>query len=164
MTGTWTSSGSGTSSMSGPERTSATTRCPLYDGSSSTRQAGRQSLSQQQTSSSGSYCSTSREMKSMNPRTALTGVPSSAVISGTPKKARKYIEAESRSINLGPDLVTTASCQSVRLRCPRDVLHHRGHRPADPPAAGGRRPDVLHRPREGDRAVHLGGAPARQAA
>ena len=35
----------------------------------------------------------------MKPRTALTGVPSSLVISGTPKKARKYIEAESRSIN-----------------------------------------------------------------
>ena len=34
----------------------------------------------------------------MKPRTALTGVPSSAVISGTPKKARKYIEAESSSI------------------------------------------------------------------
>ena len=47
---------------------------------------------------------------------------------------------------------------------PRDVLHARGHRPADPSAAGGRRPDVLHRPREGHRAVHLRRAPARQAA
>jgi hypothetical protein len=38
-------------------------------------------------------------MKSSSPRTALTGVPSGALISGTPKKARKYIEAESRSIS-----------------------------------------------------------------
>src|SRR3954447_20216481 len=106
MIGTCTSSGSGTSSMSGPDGTSATTRCDLYVGSSSTRQCGRQSLSQQQTSSSGSYCSTSREMKSMKPRTAFTGVPSSAVISGTPKKARKYIEAESSNSSLGPFFTT----------------------------------------------------------
>src|SRR5262249_41792023 len=103
-------------------------------------------------------------MKSMKPRTALTGVPSSALISGTPKKGRKYIEAESSSIRWGPDLVTAASCQSLPLRCPRDDLRPRGHRPADPSAARRRRPDVLHRPREGDRAVHLGGAPAGQAA
>jgi hypothetical protein len=39
-------------------------------------------------------------MKSSRPRTALTGLPSAAVIdSGTPKKARKYNEAESRSIS-----------------------------------------------------------------
>ena len=37
-------------------------------------------------------------MKSRNPRTALTGVPSGALISGTPKNARKYIEALSSSI------------------------------------------------------------------
>ena len=37
----------------------------------------------------------------MKPRTALTGVPSSAVISGTPKKARKYSQAESRTIIRG---------------------------------------------------------------
>jgi hypothetical protein len=37
------------------------------------------------------------------------------VISGTPKKARKYMDAESRSINDGPDLVTAASCQSAPL-------------------------------------------------
>src|SRR6478609_2204606 len=37
-------------------------------------------------------------MKSSSPRTALTGVPSGALISGTPKNARKYIEAVSRSI------------------------------------------------------------------
>jgi hypothetical protein len=36
---------------------------------------------------------------SSRPRTAFTGVPSGAVISGTPKKARKYMEAVSRSIN-----------------------------------------------------------------
>src|SRR4051794_27309214 len=121
MTGTCTSNGSGTSSTSGPVGTSATTRCALYDGNRSTRQAGRQSLSQQQTSPSGSYCVTSREMKSMKPRTALTGVPSAALISGTPKKARKYIDAESRSINRPADprvdLVTAASCQSDCLGC-----------------------------------------------
>ena len=39
---------------------------------------------------------TSRAMKSRNPRTALTGVPSGAVSSGTPKNARKYSDAESR--------------------------------------------------------------------
>ena len=38
-------------------------------------------------------------MKSRNPRTAFTGVPSAAVTSGTPKKARKYIDAESRTIS-----------------------------------------------------------------
>ena len=38
-------------------------------------------------------------MKSRKPRTALTGVPSSAVTSGTPKNARKYIDAESRTIS-----------------------------------------------------------------
>ena len=121
MIGTWTSRGSGTSSMSGPEARSATTRWVLYVGSSSTRQAGRQSLSQQQTSWSGSYCPTSLEMKSMKPRTAFTGVPSSAVISGTPKKARKYIEAESRSIRRAgdsSDVVTAASCQRVRTTLP----------------------------------------------
>ena len=38
-------------------------------------------------------------MKSSSPRTALTGVPSGAVtLSGTPKKARKYSDAVSRSI------------------------------------------------------------------
>ena len=52
-------------------------------------------------------------MKSMKPRTALTGVPSGAVISGTPKKARKYIDAESRSINRFLSVVTAASCQSA---------------------------------------------------
>ena len=39
-------------------------------------------------------------MKSISPRTALTGVPSGAPHeSGTPKKARKYIEAVSSSIS-----------------------------------------------------------------
>jgi hypothetical protein len=37
---------------------------------------------------------------SRNPRTALTGVPSGDVIVlGTPKNARKYSDAESRSIS-----------------------------------------------------------------
>ena len=64
-----------------------------------------------------------------------------------------------------PNLVLIARDRPpIRLRCARDVLHARGHRPADPPAAGGRRPDVLHRPREGHRAVHLGRPPAGQAA
>ena len=77
----------------------ATTRCALYDGSRSTRHWGRQSSSQQQTRSVGWYSPTSRAIMSSSPRTALTGVPSGAVISGTPKKARKYIEAVSRSIS-----------------------------------------------------------------
>ena len=55
---------------------SATTRCALYDGSSSVRQAGRQSLSQQQARCVGRYWSTIRAMKSSSPRTAFTGVPS----------------------------------------------------------------------------------------
>ena len=38
------------------------------------------------------------------------------------------------------------------------------HRPPDPRAARGRRPDVLHRPRQGDRPVHVRRAPAGQAA
>ncbi|EPJ40492.1 putative 5'-3' exonuclease [Streptomyces afghaniensis 772] len=39
-------------------------------------------------------------MKSSSPRTAFTGVPSGAFTeSGTPKKARKYREAVSRSIS-----------------------------------------------------------------
>ena len=55
-------------------------------------------------------------MKSRNPRTAFTGVPSGASTSGTPKKARKYIDAESRSISrcsvaTGPE---SASCPHLR--------------------------------------------------
>ncbi len=100
MIGTCRSSGSGTSSMSGfgPGR-SATTRCALYDGIRSTRHCGRQSLSHAQTRWVGRYSPTSRLMKSMKPRTAFTGVPSGASTSGTPKKARKYIDAESRTIS-----------------------------------------------------------------
>ena len=45
------------------------------------------------------------------------------MISGTPKKARKYIEAESRSIRRGGDflaeVVTAASCQRGSTRLPR---------------------------------------------
>ena len=76
MIGIWACSGSGTSSTSGASRTSSTTRWPLYDGIRSTRHCGRQSLSQQQTRSVGRYSSTSRLMKSISPRTALTLVPS----------------------------------------------------------------------------------------
>ena len=49
----------------------------------------------------GSRSVTSRAMKSSSPRTALTGVPSGALmLSGTPKKARKYSEAVSSSMSL----------------------------------------------------------------
>ena len=99
MIGTCTSSGSGTSSMSTALGRAATTRCALYDGSRSTRHCGRQSSSQQQTRSVGWYSPTSLAIMSRSPRTALTGVPSGAAISGTPKKARKYMEAVSRSIS-----------------------------------------------------------------
>ena len=77
----------------------ATTRCALYDGSRSTRHCGRQSSSQQQTRSVGWYSPTRRAFMSRSPRTALTGVPSGAEISGTPKNARKYIDAVSRSMS-----------------------------------------------------------------
>ena len=64
-------------------------RCALYDGIASTRKAGRQSSSQQATSSVGRYAVTRVAIMSRNPRTALTGVPSGAVTdSGTPKYAR----------------------------------------------------------------------------
>ena len=43
----------------------------------------------------------------------MTGVPSGALISGTPKKARKYIEAVSSSISRpGRRSVTSASCHA----------------------------------------------------
>ena len=51
-----------------------------------------------------------------------------------------------------------------RLISQRDSVRTRRHRPEDPRAARRRRPDVLHRPRQGDRAVDVGGAPAGQAA
>ena len=64
--------GGSCSSGSGRPATAAASRCP----SSTTRSVG--------------WCVvTSRAMKSSRPRTALTGVPSGALISGTPKKARK---------------------------------------------------------------------------
>jgi Lrp/AsnC family transcriptional regulator, leucine-responsive regulatory protein len=56
-------------------------------------------------------------MKSRNPRTALTGVPSSAVTSGTPKNARKYIDAESRTISR----CWLATGGSLRIRSARDA-------------------------------------------
>ncbi len=80
MTTTCGERASGTSSWS-----PLATRCALYDGSASTRNAGRQSASIAATSRRGPRSATSRAMKSSRPRTALTGVPSGAVmVSGTP--------------------------------------------------------------------------------
>ena len=56
----------------------------------------------------------------------------------------------------------SASCH-VRPR-PLGVTRRGRPRPPHPDAAGRRRPDVVHRPRQGHRPVHLGGAPAGQAA
>ncbi|CAB4956327.1 unannotated protein [freshwater metagenome] len=82
MTGTWGLSVSGTSSASG---SSTATLCALYDGIASTRKLGRQSSSQHATRCVGEWSVTSRRMKSRNPRTAFTGVPSGATVdSGTP--------------------------------------------------------------------------------
>jgi hypothetical protein len=51
---------------------------------------------------------------SVNPRTALTGDPSGAVIdSGTPKKARKYRLAESNSISDGAGGVTVRQLAGI---------------------------------------------------
>lgn len=87
ITGTCGDSASGTSSASGvPGPVPAATRWALYEGISSTRQAGRQSASMQATRVSGRWSATSRAMKSSSPRTAFTGVPSGArTDSGTPK-------------------------------------------------------------------------------
>ena len=76
-----TTSGTPTGAVSGPPAT----RCALYVGSAFTRNAGRQSRSRHATSRPGRRSVSSRETMSQNPRTALTGVPSGAVIdSGTP--------------------------------------------------------------------------------
>jgi len=86
-TGTCGASASGTSSgiPAGAAAGSPATRCALYVGSASTRKAGRQSRSRQATSLPGRRSVISRATMSVNPRTALTGVPSGAVIdSGTP--------------------------------------------------------------------------------
>ena len=79
-TGTCGLSSSGTSSPP-----SGATRCALYDGSASTRNAGRQSSSQQATSRSGPCVVSSRAVMSRKPRTALIGRPSGVVtLVGTP--------------------------------------------------------------------------------
>src|SRR5271154_1587072 len=79
---------------------SAATRCALYEGTASTRKAGRQPTSQQAARLVGCRARTSRLIVSSSPRTALTGVPSGArTVSGTPKNARKYNEALSSSIS-----------------------------------------------------------------
>src|SRR5580704_13889467 len=79
---------------------SADNRCALYEGTAATRKAGRQSASQHATSRVGCRARTSRVIMSSSPRTALTGVPSGArTVSGTPKNARKYSEAESSNIS-----------------------------------------------------------------
>ena len=96
MMATCGDSASGTSSSS-----PVATRCALYDGIASTRKAGRQSASMAATSRLGLRSLTSRAMKSSRPRTALIGEPSGAVIvSGTPKKARKYSDGVSSSSSL----------------------------------------------------------------
>ena len=87
ITGTCGASVSGTSSgtPTGAVPGSPATRCALYDGSASTRNAGRQSRSRHATSRVGRRSMSSRATMSQNPRTAFTGVPSGAVIdSGTP--------------------------------------------------------------------------------
>ena len=70
---------------------SAATRCALYEGSSATRHAGRQSSSSAQIIRSGRRVRTSCASMSRKPRTAFTGVPSGALAadSGIPKYARK---------------------------------------------------------------------------
>src|SRR3954462_1296288 len=96
MTGTCGSSAAGVSSV---PSAGLATRCALYEGSAATRNAGRQSSSQHATSRRGCRCVTSVATMSRNPRTALIGLPSGAFTdSGTPKKARKYRDAESSSM------------------------------------------------------------------
>src|SRR4029453_18686928 len=85
-------------------------------------------------------------MKSSKPRSAFTALPSGPRIeSGTPKKARKYNEAVSKSIIL-------------RERTP-EYWHDSPHgeaRPSYSLAPRARRPDVLYGHRQGDRPVHIG--------
>ena len=94
MIGTWIPSSGGAASASGPPPTvvsegstpdAGSTRWALYDGMAFTRKAGRQSRSRQATTLAGCRARTRRATMSQNPRTALTGVPSSAVSEdGTP--------------------------------------------------------------------------------
>ena len=142
------------------------TRCALYVGIRSTRHCGRQSSSQQPTRWVGWYSATSRVMMSSNPRTALTGVPSAALhLSGTPKNARKYSEAESSSIRRS---VTRepATCHARRSRGvwrrERRQVEDIDRKIVELLATDGRM--SLHRPRQGHRPVHVGRAPAREAA
>ena len=80
MTGTCAASAGGTSSPP-----SGLTRCALYEGIAATRNAGRQEASMHAISRVGCRARTSRAIMSRKPLTALTGVPSGAVIvSGTP--------------------------------------------------------------------------------
>src|SRR5690349_17143669 len=96
-------------------------------------------------------------MKSSSPRTALTGLPSGdRTESGTPKNARKYKEAVSSSISRESE-VTMGILAWLGFG-------HGGHRPPHPGAARGRRTDVVHRPGQGDRPVHVRRAPASTAA
>ena len=111
ITGTCAASAGGTSSSPVVPGTSRATRCALYDGIAATRNAGRQSSSQQATSRVGRWSTTSRAIMSSSPRTALTGVPSGArTESGTPKNARKYSEALSSSSSLSRGSVMGAAC------------------------------------------------------
>src|SRR5215212_6381982 len=89
-------------------------------------------------------------MKSSSPRKALTGVPSAArKVSGTPKNARKYNEAVSRSMTLRSP--TTESWHD-------SALGEAG--PPHPRAVSAGWPDVLHRHRQGDRPFHFSGSAA----
>src|SRR4051812_35103984 len=99
MIGTCTPSASGTCSPATSSSPGCATRCALYDGMASTRKAGLQSLSQQATRCVGRPRSTNEAIMSSSPRTAFVGTPLGPMTSGTPKKARKYSDAESsRSI------------------------------------------------------------------
>src|SRR5215203_291418 len=64
-------------------------------------------------------------MNSSSPRTALTLVPSGALISGTPKNARKYIEAVSRTIRRLPWAVLTRGILPSAGDSATDRLGHR---------------------------------------
>src|SRR4051812_18944654 len=141
MIGTCGDSASGTSSPP-----AGVSRCALYDGSSATRQAGRQLSSRQHTMRSGPRPRMRVERKSRKPRTALTGVPSGAfaAASGTPKKARKYRLAESISsrgratgqpYRLSQDVHAGRGTgrAGVSLHQVGEVVHHH-----QPPAPAGR--------------------------
>ena len=108
-----------------------------------------------------------------------------------PRRSRRTVVAVARDIDLrDPDLTLPLSVpvDPGTVRCPRQSvgvwwsaervdatgeqrrprsrggLRRGGARPSDRAAARRRRADVVHRSRQGDRALHVGGAPAGQAA